>query len=27
MHVLRPQTDDGEYLIVSFWETEETFKA
>jgi heme-degrading monooxygenase HmoA len=27
MHVLRPQTDDGDYLIVSFWETEETFKA
>ena len=27
MHVLRPQTDDGEYLIVSFWDTEETFKA
>ena len=26
MHVLRPQTDDGDYLIVSFWETEEAFK-
>jgi heme-degrading monooxygenase HmoA len=27
MHVLRPQSEDGDYLIVSFWESEESFKA
>jgi heme-degrading monooxygenase HmoA len=27
MHVLRPRVGNGEYLIVSFWETEEAFKA
>lgn len=26
MRVLRPQNDSGDYLIVSFWETEEAFK-
>ncbi|MNS58548.1 antibiotic biosynthesis monooxygenase family protein [Edaphocola flava] len=26
MQVLKPQTDDGKYLIVSFWDTEEAFK-
>lgn len=26
MYVLRPQTDQGDYLIVSFWETEASFK-
>ena len=26
VHVLRPRTDDGDYLIVSFWETEQAFK-
>jgi len=26
MQVLRPQNDSGDYLIVSFWETEEAFK-
>lgn len=27
MQVLRPRTDEGEYLIVSYWETEESFKS
>ena len=26
MAVLKPQTTDGDYLIVSFWETQEAFK-
>ena len=27
MQVLKPMTDDGNYLIVSFWESEDHFKA
>jgi heme-degrading monooxygenase HmoA len=27
MAVLKPQTTDGDYLIVSFWETQEAFKS
>ena len=26
MHVLKPQQDDGQYLIVSYWSSEEAFK-
>lgn len=26
MHVLRPEKDDDNYLIVSYWETEDAFK-
>lgn len=26
MHVLRPQQDEDNYLIVSYWETEQAFK-
>ena len=26
MYVLKPQTEDGNYLIVSFWESEGVFK-
>jgi heme-degrading monooxygenase HmoA len=26
MHVLRPAAEGGDYLIVSYWETEEAFK-
>lgn len=27
MHVLKPRKDDEEYLIVSYWESEEAFSA
>lgn len=26
MNVLRPKTEDGDYLIVSYWDSEENFK-
>lgn len=26
MHVLKPMKEDGDYLIVSYWETEDAFK-
>lgn len=27
MHVLKPSDDSGSYLVVSYWDTEEQFKA